>query len=119
MSFTRRRGGGLVGIVLVSLLTTVSARAQAISDSAVYAAAQWLIGQQSGGGSWGMVPELFSRDTARTLIALRASGADTTWPPLGPAVVRVSSLGYAWLASQPLDANQLLAERLASKPCIP
>ncbi|MGA8806916.1 MAG: CARDB domain-containing protein [Thermoanaerobaculia bacterium] len=64
------------------------------------AAISWLNGQQSGGGSWGTVPELASRDTARALIALQAVGGTNAG----------ADKGFAWLSSQPDSANQLLAE---------
>ncbi|HYS55909.1 MAG TPA: CARDB domain-containing protein [Thermoanaerobaculia bacterium] len=61
----------------------------------------WLNGHQNANGSWGALPDLVPRDTARALLAMQ------TLHSISSAL----SSGYAWLATQPLDANQLLAEQ--------
>ena len=61
----------------------------------------WLNGHQNANGSWGALPDLVPRDTARVLLAMQTLHSTST----------ALSSGYAWLATQPLDANQLLAEQ--------
>ncbi len=89
------------GLRVVASLVLFAVAATAGAQSSVRpAAVSWLGTQQAASGSWGSVPELAPRDTARALIALQAAGAANAG----------AEKAFAWLGSQPNDANQLLAE---------
>ena len=68
----------------------------------VPAALNWLASQQQANGSWGTIPELAPRDTARVLIA----------QTLQKSTSATIGVGYAWLSSQRgIASNQFLAEQ--------
>jgi subtilase family serine protease len=88
-----------------AIFCTLGAKAQ----TPVARAGAWLAANRNAGGSWGTVGELAERDTARVLLALQVARGDSQTAP--GSLDRPMSEGYAWLASRPLDANQLLAEQ--------
>jgi uncharacterized repeat protein (TIGR01451 family) len=87
-------------MAIVFFVVAVGVSVRSSADGNTDRALVWLNSHQSVSGTWGTSPELLARDTSRVLVTLQMfhSTASTT-------------AGYTWLATQPLDANQLLAEQ--------
>jgi subtilase family serine protease/prenyltransferase beta subunit len=72
------------------------------ADTNIDAAIAWLNAHQNANGSWGSVPDLIPRDTARVLLAMQTAHSTST----------ALNGGYAWLTTQRgFSANQFLAEQ--------
>jgi subtilase family serine protease len=87
--------------VILPLLLCLAAVTAAAADPASSGLA-WLAAHQNADGSWGSLPELAARDTARVLIARQLAGTTDV------SMTRAS----VWLAGQQgITANQFLAEQ--------
>lgn len=87
----------LVTIVLASTITVFAQTADPVAKGAA-----WLNAHQNPNGTWGVLPDLLPRDTARALIALQLNRSAST----------SVAVGTAWLASQQsFSSNQFLAEQ--------